>query len=281
MILPHPDEAFEWHETAFGPALICAPLAEVAPHLFTTRAWSLGAARDGGSDAWADVAAALGLPAEALVRLKQVHGRATVVADRVVGRGAPDALPEADIALASRHGRAIAVQSADCVPLLIADRRLGVVAAAHAGWRGLSLGVPGVAVEALAQTFGSRPHDLIAAIGPSVGSCCYEVGPDVRQAFVAAAFPAEQLGRWFLDSPTPIPGNASMPGLPAEQRPGHAYFNGWASARDQLVTAGLADERIFGAGLCTASHPEVLCSYRRDGIRAGRIAGAIRTSFRP
>ena len=131
MILPLPDAAFEWRDTAFGPALVCLPLEEDAPHLFTTRAWPLGQA-GAHRRVWADVAVALGASMAELVRLQQVHRAGIVVADGLP-RAAQDALPEADIVLARDAGRVIAVQAADCVPLLIADRRLGVVAAAHAG----------------------------------------------------------------------------------------------------------------------------------------------------
>ena len=274
MILPVPDESFEWRDTPFGPVLVCQPLEEAAPHLFTTRAWALGA-RDASVDAWADIASAMGVPAHALARLTQVHGRATVVVD---GRGrsvGTPPFPEADIALTGEQGLAIAVRAADCVPLLLADRRTGVVAAAHAGWRGLAQGVPRAAVDSLVGRFGSHPDDLVAAIGPSVGACCYEVGAEVRQAFVEAGFLPAALGRWFSDAPTPMPSNPSMPELPSEQRAGCWYFDGWASAREQLVAAGLADARIFTARLCTASHSDVLCSYRHDGQNAGRIAAAI------
>ena len=274
MILPAPDESFEWRDTLFGPALVCRPFEEVAPHLFTTRGWALGA-RDASGDAWADIASAMGVPAPSLARLTQVHGRATVVVD---GRGCSAAsapLPVADIVLTGEQGVAIAVRVADCVPLLLADRRTGVVAAAHAGWRGLAQGVPQAAVDSLGVHFGSDPHDLVAAVGPSVGACCYEVGVEVRQAFVEAGFSTGVLGRWFSKAPTPTPSNPSMPGLPLEPRDGHWYFDGWASAREQLVAAGLADARIFTARLCTASHSDVLCSYRRDGQNAGRIAAAI------
>jgi copper oxidase (laccase) domain-containing protein len=68
--------------------------------------------------------------------------------------------------------------------------------------------------------------------------------------------------------------------LPGQPRPGHEYFDGWAAARDQLLAAGVDGQAIFSTGLCTASHPEVLCSYRRDGAAAGRIAAAIRPSLR-
>jgi polyphenol oxidase len=189
--------------------------------------------------------------------------------------------PAADIVLARDGAHVVSVQAADCVPLLIADRRLGVVAAAHAGWRGLANGVPRVVVERLTSAYGSRPADLVAAIGPSVGACCYEVGPDVRQAFDDAGFERASLDGWFLPSPVRLEANPPMPGLRTERRDGYWFFDGWASAREQLREAGLDDAHVFSAGLCTASHPDVLCSYRRDGAAAGRIAGAIRPSLRP
>jgi YfiH family protein len=278
MILPTPDDSFEWRETAFGPALACLPLEEVAAHLFTSRAWALGASRDS-REGWVDIAATFGLPVSALVRLTQVHGRQAIVADEPRPASTGN-LPEADIVLSSRTETVVAVQGADCVPLLIADARLGVVAAAHAGWRGLSLGVPRVTVEHLARRYGSHERDLVAAIGPSIGSCCYEVGDDVYQAFAIGGFAVDRLRGWFRDAPAPTDENRSMPGLPPDPRPGHYYFDGWTSAREQLLDAGLDASRVHCARLCTASHADVLCSYRRDGRQAGRIAGAITASAR-
>jgi len=275
MILPPPDAAFEWRDTAFGPALVCLPLEEDAPHLFTTRAWPLGHA-GAHRRVWADVAVALGASMAELVRLQQVHRTGIVVADRLP-RAAQDALPEGDIVLARDAGRVIAVQGADCVPLLIADRRLGVVAAAHAGWRGLAQGVPRAAVEAMVETYGSAPADLVVATGPSVGACCYEVGPDVQAVFATAGWSVDALNRWFVPAPRVDAGNPPMPGLASEPRHGHAFFDGWACAHEQLRMAGVPAEQLFGSRLCTASHG-ALCSYRRDGTVAGRIAGAIMPS---
>ncbi len=273
MILPPPDAAFEWRDTAFGPALICLPLEEVASHLFTSRPWPLGqhhAARG----VWADVAVALGATMTALVRLQQVHRTGIVVADGLP-REVQEVLPEADIVLARGASRVIAVQAADCVPILVADRRLGVVAAAHAGWRGLAQGVPRLTIEAMMETYGSNAEDLIVATGPSAGACCYEVGPEVRAAFVTAGWQSEALNRWFVPAATVDAGNPPMPGRSRAPRPGHAFFDGWASAHEQLRLAGVPAEQLFGPRLCTASHG-LLCSYRRDGAAAGRIAGAIR-----
>jgi polyphenol oxidase len=277
MILPQPGEPFEWRETPYGPALVCTPLDEVAMHLFTTRSWRLGDRRHSARAAWSDVAAAFGAEPTALVRLHQVHGRDAVVAEGL-NAYSPDHLPQADIALTGDASIVVAVQAADCVPLLIADRHLGVVAAAHAGWRGLAQGVPGAVIAALTREFGSRPRDLVAAIGPSVGACCYEVGPEVREAFTRGGFDDGSIDRWFSEQPVILPGNPPMPNL--HRRPGHWYFDGWSSARQQLRDGGVDDSRIFSAGLCTASHPSVLCSYRRDGAAAGRIAGAIRPLLR-
>ena len=100
----------------------------------------------------------------------------------------------------------------------------------------------------------------MAAIGPSICAHEYEVDAVVRDGFAAAGFDDAQLRRWFIDG----------------VRPGHWQFDGWAAARDQLAAAGVSASQIHGAALCTASYPELFCSYRRDGRRAGRIAGAIR-----
>jgi polyphenol oxidase len=173
-----------------------------------------------------------------------------------------DRLAEADILTTDDRSSAVAVQTADCVPLLIADRGTGSVAAAHAGWRGLVAHVPRVAVEALRREFGSRPGDLVAAIGPAISGSRYEVGADVRARFELAGCTSDQLARWFSTA----------------SRPGHWYFDGSRAAQDQLVATGLAAADVHAAALCTAGHPDVFCSYRRDGKGAGRIAGAIRPS---
>lgn len=223
-----------------------------------------------------------------LVRLNQVHGFVYVVAG---SPAAPDdTLPAADIVLTDRQDLAVAVQAADCIPLLIADTgertaypggSARAVAAAHAGWRGLVARVPERTVAALGRERGSRPQDLIAVIGPSIGSCCYEVGLDVREQFVQAGFGEDALGRWFSSAPVPSVRNPPMPGLSPRPHDRHWYFDGWLAARHQLAAAGVPETSIYCAELCTASHPKWLCSYRRDGSPAGRLAGAIRSRPRP
>ena len=238
-----------------GPALVCQPMLELSRHFFTTRDWSLGR-RDVSSDdgGWGEIAAGIGVTGDRLCRVKQVHGAAVAMARR---NRAP--LQDADIIWARDAELAVAVQAADCVPLLLTDPRSGTVAAAHAGWRGLAARVPIEAVDTIVRESGSDPTNLVAAIGPAIGSCCYEVGADVREAF-AHAFPAGH-DAWFTSGPSA----------------GKYFLDTWASARTQLQSAGVPASQIFVAALCTACYPQTFNSYRRDGPPAGRMAAVITT----
>ena len=254
---------------------MCRALEPIAQHLMTTREWELGTGPTTDEErAWSEVATALTIHVDRLGRVHQVHGADILI--RRAGDGQVATLPDADIVVSNDPALGIAIQAADCVPILIADRRTGAVAAAHAGWRGLAADVPRVTVEALAREFGSRPADLVAAAGPSIGACCYEVGPEVRQRFEEARWPESKTSGWFSTRPQPTMGNPSMAGVRMEPRPGHWYFDSGRAACDQLESAGVPRDQIFVAKLCTASHPGALCSYRRDGAGAGRLAGAIR-----
>src|SRR5205823_5883405 len=136
-------------------------------------------------------------------------------------------------------------------------------------------GVPHAAATALVDEFHVSPADIVVAVGPSIGACCYEVGVEVREAFRSAGYTAESLARWFRDRPQATAKNPSMPNLP-EPRSEHWYFDAWTATADALENAGVPRTQVHVAGLCTASHPQAFCSYRRDGIDAGRIAAAIR-----
>ena len=204
---PQPSDDFRWVQVGPGPALVCRALEPFADHVFSTRAWALGSGNTDELAAWTQISSHMGVTLARLVRVRQVHGADVLV--RRIGDAHPGASSEAgardaaDVIVSNDPGVALAIQVADCVPLLVADRRTGAVAAAHAGWRGLAAGVPAAAVEALAREFGSRPSDLVAAAGPSIGACCYEVGEDVRRRFKEAGFTADQLARWFFQSPRP------------------------------------------------------------------------------
>jgi YfiH family protein len=255
---PQPSGGFTWVQHSAAPALICRPLGRVASHLYTTRAWMLGSRSADPVLAWRQVAQAAGVASNRLVHLRQVHGSTVATVRR--GEALSPSLPEADIIATDDPELAIAIQMADCTPILIADRVRGVVAAAHAGWRGLAGRVPDAAIAALERHWGSRPDDLVAAIGPSIGACCYEVGADVRIAFENAGFEANQIAGWFGP----------------ERRPRHWHFDGWKSAADQLMTAGLTEEQIHVARLCTGCHPVHFSSYRREGASTGRMVAVIR-----
>ena len=267
MTLPAVPESFYWTQSRCGPVLKCRPLGAIADHLFTTREPQLSSADD-----WRRLGALLGV-AE-VVTSHQVHGRDAVC----VRRGAPPALArqDADVLVSNDPGVAVAVRAADCVPLLLADSKTRAVAAVHAGWRGTAAGAAIAAVHALAREFGSSPDDLIAAIGPSIGVCCYEVGAELVDAFAAAGHPRHLVDRWFMarGSGSGVRDSGFGTRDPMSQR---LYLDVAGANRDQLLLAGLRGEHIFGCGLCTAMHLDVLTSYRAEKERAGRIAGIIRS----
>jgi len=161
---------------------------------------------------------------------------------------------------------AIAVRAADCVPLLMADTRTGAVAAVHAGWRGTAAGAATAALDAMTREFDSRPEDVIVAIGPSIGACCYEVGSELVDAFAAAGHARHLVDRWFAARPAPR-GSHERPRLRLDVA---------GANRDQLILAGVPEEHVYDCGLCTAMHLDVLTSFRAEKEKAGRIAGVIR-----
>jgi hypothetical protein len=205
----------------------------------------------------------MGVVPQCLLRAHQVHGRAVLTA-RLDGEPHPaPGCVAADILISDDPRVAITVRVADCAPVLIADARLGVVAAVHAGWRGTALGAGRAAVAALAREFGSHPRDLHAAIGPSIGPEVYEVGEEVRAFFEAEGHGLAALTRWFR------PGRNTRP-----------HLDVWQANVDQLVGAGMAPGRVACARACTASHTDWFFSHRAEGAAAGRMVAAIQ-AWRP
>lgn len=253
MALPQPSDGFEWTQAPWGAVLRCRPLLAVADHFFSSSNLEL---RDNHAE-WQAVAGEIGVDPEQVLLLRQVHGAATVVARR--GRWSPWTRPEADVAVTDDGASAIAVRVADCAPILIGDRRLGVVGAAHAGWRGTVQGAASAAVRAMHEAFGSKPADLVVAIGPCLGQCCGEVGPEVVTAFRDAGHPSASLARWLVAGS----GDRSYLDLPLANR-------------DQVAAAGVPAAQIHVAGLCTKTFAGVFHSYRAARERAGRMIGIIR-----
>jgi YfiH family protein len=264
MTLPIVPESFYWTQSPCGPALKCRPLEAVAAHLFTTREPQLSSADD-----WHRVGNLLGV-AE-VITSNQVHGREVATLRRGLPR-AP-ARQDADVLVSDDPEVAIAVRAADCVPLLLADSTTGAVAAVHAGWRGTAAGAVTAAVDALWRQFGSRPEDVVAAIGPSIGACCYEVGTEVVDAFAAAGHPRHLIHRWFLAPPARR--SSFRPALSGVEGP-RLRLDVVAANRDQLMLAGLREGNIYACGLCTAMHLDVLTSYRAEKEKAGRLGAVIR-----
>jgi hypothetical protein len=177
--------------------------------------------------------------------VKQVHSDRCLTAD-----GASGCLGEADGLISNSAGPYLSVRTADCIPVLIADERLRAIAAVHAGWRGSAGAIARKAVERMQQRFGSRPEDLLAAIGPGICGACYEVGPEVASRFAP----------WF----------------PERSDLGQRTTLDLAAAnRRQLIEAGLDASRIFASALCTACHPDEFHSWRREREQAGRMVSAI------
>jgi YfiH family protein len=174
--------------------------------------------------------------------LRQVHGAIVVEADSLADT------PEADAGVARRPGTVCGVLVADCIPVLLADRAGTTVAIAHAGWRGLAAGVVENAVGRMAV----EPRNLVAYLGPGIGPTAFEVGRDVREAFVGrdarsqVAFAPHAAGKWLADL--------------------------FLLARQSLQRAGVED--IHGGGLCTYSEPGRFFSYRRERT-TGRMAALV------
>jgi YfiH family protein len=183
---------------------------------------------------------------------RQVHGaRGVRVTDQPPAQVRTH---EADYLFTDRPGVTVGVITADCVPVLLADPARPAVAAVHAGWRGLVAGVIGAAVSSL-EALGSRPADLAAGLGPSIGPCCFEVGPEVVEAFAEAFDGADDLV--VRSRPDGAPG-------------GRPHIDLWRAARAALTRAGLRPERIADPPACTLCDAERFYSYRRDGARIGQ-----------
>jgi len=236
---------------AWGLALTSAGLP--ARHVFT--AGDLQLRED--EREWRQVASFLDVPVERLLLIRQVHGTSVAIVRR--GRPSASERPEADIILSDDPEVAVGVRVADCAPILIADERTGAVGAVHAGWRGAAARAADVAVRGMRDEFGGRPEDLVAAIGPCLGQCCGEVGPDVVEAFRAGGANDDEIGRWFA---------AGM---------GDRLQLDLAGAnRDQLIASGLRPERVLLSGLCTRTWHQRFHSYRAAGTQAGRMLAAVR-----
>jgi hypothetical protein len=212
-----------------------------------------------------------------LVALRQFHSN--LILDATAGDAAPQMPHKADGFMSATPGLLLAVQTADCIPVLVADRKRRVVAAFHAGWRGTAKRIVEAGVGRMRLLYGSRPEDLIAAIGPGVGQCCYAVGEEVLSEFESQFVYARELFREVYSS-EPI--RIKYPLLFLTQRaPGHSpigpslHLDLIEANRRQLLAAGLKPGAIQRVGGCTNCHPDLFFSHRASRGHAGRMMAVI------
>ncbi len=214
---------------------------------------------------------ALGASNLKLISLKQIHSDVIQLFD-----SAPSEICQGDASITNRPALLLGVQTADCVPILLVDPRKRAVAAVHAGWRGTLARIVVKAIGQMQMQFQCNPADLLAAIGPSIGGCCYEVGTEVATQFLSQFSEAPE---WFDefrtgDEPNPIQWLNMMP--PGHQPPPKNVLLDLRKAnRDQLLGAGLRAPNIFVSDLCTACRRDLLFSYRKEGPQSGRLLSVI------
>ena len=248
-------------------------LAELGvPHAFTTRwlsdkpaqapldlGFSAGRKPEDVIANRAAVCEALGVRLEHLTFAEQVHlARAVLVGPGDLGRGSrsrDDVVEKADALVTNLPGASLAILTADCLPVLVYDRKSGAVAAVHAGWRGALAGVSDNALKLLLSLPGSRPENLIAVLGPAIQACCFEVQKDVARRFAAAA-------------------EGCQPPI-VERRSGRLFVDLAGFVRCRLLRLGLLPDNIVDFGLCTCCLKDLFFSRRRDGLIKGSMAAII------
>lgn len=199
---------------------------------------------------WGILAEAFGVSAPQFLTIHQIHGDRIVVAEDLNRRSASDLVVQCDAVLTAATGVALGIKTADCVPVLLVDRVKRVIGAVHAGWRGTSLQIVAKAVRAMEKRFSSSTADILAAIGPAIGPCCYQVDEQVFSAakedkdWMSAFRECSEKGRWMLDLPL--------------------------ANRTQLLRAGVPGENISSAGICTSCRTDLFFSHRAENGRTGR-----------
>jgi YfiH family protein len=222
---------------------------------------------------------AIGASKMKVVALRQIHSDVVHRVDKANASAAAEPL-NGDALITREHGVLLVVQTADCVPILLADTKNHAVAAIHSGWRGTVRRIAEKTLGRMQMEFGTRPEDVVAALGPSIGSCCYEVGTDVAKEF-HAQFPDAR--EWFDGPYDALAAGENDPNwLPwlTMKPPGHApppltvQLDLIAANRAILAGSGVSPANISASGYCTACRTDLFFSYRRERT-TGRLVAAI------
>jgi len=175
---------------------------------------------------------------------------------------------KADAIITKRRGVALTMSSADCAPLLFYDPARGVIAIAHAGWRGTARGIGAATINAMREQFGCQPEHIYAGIGPTIGACCYEVTEEVRRLFLGELhFETLPTGERYRNL---VRDSAVFTVVELADR-NSLRLDLWETNRNQLLLAGLSPEHIEVANICTGCHKEHFYSYRAEHGKTGRF----------
>lgn len=207
-----------------------------------------------------------------LITLRQIHSDRIHFVNEI-----PNEPPVGDGLITATPGLLLAIQTADCLPMILVDPKHRAVGVFHAGWRGTVQRIVEKGVGEMFRHFGTRPRDLMAAIGPGIGGCCYEVGEEVRVKFESQFEYAASLFREVKDS-DPIREKYPLLFLTA-RAPGHSdlpkriFLDLVEANRRQLLAAGVPAKNIKALDLCTNCHTNLLFSYRAEKGKTGRLMG--------
>ncbi|MGV8057226.1 MAG: peptidoglycan editing factor PgeF [Smithellaceae bacterium] len=199
---------------------------------------------------WSKLAEAFAIPLEQFLVLNQVHGDGIFVIEPHGSYFTSRAELDYDAIVTNRPGLAICIKTADCVPVFIADRVKKVIAVVHSGWKGTALAICAKVIGLMQNQYACLPRDILAAIGPSIGPCCYEVDSVAADAFATQKgnesflFPKKTKNKWMLDLPE--------------------------ANRRQIINCGIPEENIETSGFCTSCNQDLFFSHRASGGVTGR-----------
>ena len=215
-------------------------------HVFSSRiGWNQ-------KDIFKDMSNIMEVREENIFRAKQVHGSDVLIIDNQSLKDISK--EEKDGFVTNRKGIVLATYHADCVPVYFYDRKKDVIGLAHAGWKGTLNNICGSIIEAMVEKFESRAEDIIVAIGPSIGICCYEIGPDLVKLF-SDKYPKEK--DIILEKESKV------------------YLDLWKVNKINLLNLGVKEENIYYSNTCTSCKVDKLYSYRKEKGTNNRMIAAI------